>query len=197
MALTRGVSPALRTVLAGHFHPVLLIHADWPDGPARMHSGVGTLTWGGHDWTGAGRFVRWQVAGEETGGVPGDGAVHVAGTLEGVLAEMGKAVRNRLVEVWFGAVTQPAGNVLVPGAAPVRVLVGTFQGRGFSLAEDGRDGLTHDLDLALGLGPPVRAKASITHSYEDQIAAFPGDTAGRHVQRMDKVRANPPLWPEP
>ena len=197
MPLTRGASPALLSVLAGHFHPVLLAYADWPDGAVRAHTGVGTLAWGGQDWTGAGRLVDWSLPGEEMGAAAGDGSVRVAGPLDAILSEMGTPIRNRLVQVWLGAVTRPAGNVLVTGVEPVLIFTGTFQGRGFSLSEEDRGDLTHDLDLALGMGPPVRARASLTHSYEDQIAAYPGDTAGRHVQHMTKKSYNPPVWPEP
>lgn len=31
-----------------------LVHVDHPDGPVRVHSGIGRIRWSGHDWTGLG-----------------------------------------------------------------------------------------------------------------------------------------------
>lgn len=193
MALTRGTPGALLALLAGHFHPVLLTYADWPGEEIRLHTGVGEMSWDGQTWLGAGSLVRFQAPEETAGLATDEGAVHVAATVEDMLAERGKVIRNRPIKVWFGATTTPGGNVLA--ADPVVLFSGYFDSRKASLARSGEN-LSHDMVLGLGIGPGARSAASITHSYEDQIASFPGDTAGRQVQIAIRRQRNPQSWPE-
>lgn len=202
MALTRGCSPDLIAALSGVFEPTLLIYADWPDGAVRIHSGQGDLSWNGETWTGAGytvggekvNLVEFQAPEEATGLATGDAAVRVAATLETVLSERGKVIRNREVAVYFGITTEPAGNELA--AEPVLLFTGYFDERNFTFSRDGED-FSHDMNLGLGIGPSARSAASITHNAEDQQAKYPGDTAGRQVINAIKNANNPPVWPEP
>jgi hypothetical protein len=193
MALTRGASAGLLSDLAGHFCPVLLTYADWPGETIRIHTGAGDLAWGGHTWMGTGKLVQFSAP-EETGGLgTSEASVRVAATVEDMLAERGKVIRNRTVTVWFATTTEPGGNVL--SGDPVELFTGYFDSRTGSLARQGED-LSHDMILGLGIGPSARASASITHGEEDQRLAFPGDTAGRLVQLANRNQANPPKWPE-
>lgn len=203
MALTRGVPAGLITALASHFHPVLLTEGDWPDGFVRVHTGTGTLSWDSKSWLGTGyagsdgeyaSLVDFAAPEEDGGLATSDATLRVAATVEGMLGERGKVIRNRDVRVYFGATTTAAGNVLV--ADPVLIFTGYFDSRTFSLQRAGTD-LSHDMVLGLGIGPSARAAASITHGYEDQITKYPGDTAGRQVQNAIKKALNPPVWPEP
>lgn len=194
MGLTRGVNATLLTALAGHFHPVLLIEADHPDGMVRAHSGIGTITWAAKSWLGGGRYVQFAGPEEATGLATADASIRIAATVDAMFVERGKAIRNRSLSIWFGATTEPSGTTLV--GVPCLLFAGYFDSRTFSLRRQGDD-FAHDMVLGLGIGPGARANASITHGYEDQIAAYPGDTAGRHVQRMLKQAVNPPRWPAP
>jgi len=194
MALTRGASAALLSALAGHFHPVLLTEADWPGEMVRVHTGAGSISWDGKTWLGAGKLVDFAGPAEDGGLATADASIRVAATLEAMLAERGKVIRNRPVTVWFGATTEPAGTVLV--GTPVPIFHGYFDSREFTTSRDGEN-LRHDMTLGLGIGPAARSAASITHGPEDQKRAYPGDTAGRHVIHAIKRQANPPLWPEP
>jgi hypothetical protein len=193
MGLTRGTPPALLAALAGHFNPVLLTYADWPGEEIRTHTGAGDLSWDGETWLGAGNLVRFQAPNESGGLATDDGSVQVAATVADILAERGKVIRNRAINVWFGATTEPGGNVLV--ADPVLFFTGYFDSRTNSLARAGEH-LSHDMTLGLGIGPGARSAASITHGYEDQITEFPGDTAGRQVQIAIRRQFNPQSWPE-
>lgn len=202
MVLTRGASATLISALEGHFHPVILIEADWPDGVIRLHSGVGDLIWDSETWGGISVLKDGNLLSiaqmdlpEESGGLATPtGSISVAGPLEAVLAERGKAIRNRTFTVWFGAVTERAGVTLVDD--PIEIYSGYFDSRTFSMSRNSAASFLHNLQIGLGIGPSARAKATITHSYEDQIAAYPGDTAGRHLQLMEKKLINPPTWPE-
>lgn len=193
MGLTRGASAGLIADLGGHFHPVLLTYADWPGEEIRIHSGAGSLSWGGFTWLGAGKLVQLQAPEEAGGLATSGGSVRVAATVEDMLAERGKVIRNRMLNVYIGTTTTPAGNVLKTD--PVELFTGYFDSRTGSLTK-ASGGLAHDMVLGLGVGPSARSAASITHSYEDQIAKYPTDTAGRHVQNANKLRYNPQQWPE-
>lgn len=194
MALTRGASAALLTALAGHFHPVLLTEADWPGELIRVNTNTVPISWNGATWLGAGKLVEFSGPAEQGGLATADASVRVASTLEAMLAERGKAIRNRQMTVWFGITTEQGGSTLA--ADPVQIFTGYFDSRDFSIGRSGEN-LTHDMLLGLGIGPAARASASITHGPEDQQRHYPGDTAGRHVIHAIKRQANPPLWPEP
>ncbi|WP_422073859.1 hypothetical protein [Tranquillimonas rosea] len=204
MALTRGCSPELLAALAEPpVHPCLLIEADWPDGVVRVHTGQYPMTWDGKTWMGSGyvvdsdervNLVDFAAPAEGEGMTADGGTIRIAATLETILSERGKVIRNRQISVWFGVTTWNYGNVLA--ADPVLLFTGYFDERNFELAREDND-FSHDLTLGLGLGPPPRANASVTHSAEDQKAAYPGDTAGRHLIHAEKRRVNPPVWPEP
>lgn len=201
MALMRGCSPDLLSALSGHFHPAVLIEAEWHDGVHRVHSGRGEMTWDGETWLGVGiavsagaNLVDFAGPAEAEGMTAEGGMLRVAATLETVLSEKGKLIRNRPVHVWFGVTTEAAGDTLETD--PVLLFTGYFDERRFPLARQGED-FSHDLTLGLGLGPAPRAQASVVHSAEDQERAYPGDTAGRHLINAEKHRVNPPVWPEP
>ena len=193
MGLTRGASAGLIADLAGHFCPVLLTYADWPGELIRIHTGTGDLSWGGQTWLGAGKLVQFQAPQESGGLATSEASVRVAATVADMLAERGKIIRNRPITVYFATTTEPGGNVL--RSDPVELFSGYFDSRKGALSRSGGE-LTHDMVLGLGIGPSARASASITHSYEAQLADFPGDTAGRHVQNANKLRYNPQQWPE-
>jgi hypothetical protein len=193
MGLTRGATSGLIDDLKGHFHPVLLTYADWPGEEIRIHTGSGSLPWDGKTWLGAGKLVQFLSPMEFGGLATSEATVRIAATVEDMLAERGKIIRNRDIEVWFATTTTAGGNVLKTD--PVELFTGYFDSRTGSLTRSGDD-LSHDMVIGLGIGPSARSSASITHSYEDQIAKHPGDTAGRHVQNANKLRYNPQQWPE-
>tara|TARA_R110000751_G_scaffold65483_2_gene133945 strand:+ start:304 stop:885 length:582 start_codon:yes stop_codon:yes gene_type:complete len=193
MGLTRGATAGLIDDLKGHFHPVLLTYADWPGEEIRLHTGAGNLSWDGETWMGAGKLVQFTAPMEQGGLATSEATVRVAATVEDMLGERGKIIRNRDLTVWFATTTEAGRNVLK--ADPVELFTGYFDSRTGALTRsDG--GLAHDMVLGLGIGPSARSSASITHSYEDQIAKYPGDTAGRHVQNANKLKYNPQQWPE-
>jgi hypothetical protein len=142
---------------------------------------------------GAGNLVQFQAPVEDGGLATSEASVNVAATVEDMLAERGKIIRNRTIIVYFATTTTPAGNELK--TEPVEWFEGYFDSRTGSLSRS--DGtLGHDMVLGLGVGPSARTSASITHNYEAQLAEFPGDTAGRHVQTANRLKYNPQTWPE-
>jgi hypothetical protein len=187
--LRRGVPPEMLVILAaGPFYPVVLAHIDWPDDPVRLHSGVVTLEWDDEDWHGIGALGQIDAP-EESVGLTQFG---MALTLHGLPADIwGRAddlIRNRAVRLWVGCTTAPGGNVL---AAPPFLAQQQF-GDGFEITESVGD-LAGVLSTAWG--PSARSVLAAVHSYEDQIARFPGDTAGRHLI-FAEAEAGKLTWPE-
>jgi len=192
--MSRGATPGTVAALETPFFPALLVMADWPDGVERGHTGFGDLTWDGHTWTGLGPLVRWDVPEEGIGGWTPEASVRFAGALEALLDQMGTAVRGRAVQVWLALTETPGGNAIKAGTTPFPMFSGTFGSRKLERMARGMGDLTHDLSFGLVMGPPFRARVSVRHSHEDQIARYPTDTGFRHVQHAVKRASNPPVW---
>ena len=183
MGLIREIAPDLLTALAGPFHPVVLVFVDWPGDPVRVHSGSGTITWGGHDWTGLNGLNAGQVTlpDEAASLAMVEGSAVIGGDpdrIDAVLADAATA-RGAPVQVWFGAVTERAGTTLV--AEPFDAFTGTVGAVSDSDAPVGEVDMARAVTVQLVSGPSQRARAAAHHSYEDQRRADPTDTAGRWV----------------
>ena len=197
MALTRGASATLIAEFAKQgWHPVVMAYVDWPSGAVYAHSGVGTITWDGHDWLGIGDYGRIEVPAETRSGAARRLTLTLLGTIADLLGQAGEAVRNRDGEIYAGAVTTRSGNVLV--ADPVRVWRGTADALRFNMVS--QDELVTRVEAALQLqlssGPALRRNASQFHSQEDHKVNYSAtDTAGRLNQAPETVAKNM-TWPE-
>lgn len=196
MALTRVIEAAAYAALqVDGFHPIVMVHVDWPDGAVYAHSGQGTISWDGDDWQGVGPFGGGEVPPEALGGaVPAEASLYVLGTIEDILGQLDQAARNRDVQILLALVTERAGNVLI--GAPVELLSGYVDANELDYREAGGD-LAPAFSLAVNSGPSVRMALAATHSDEDQQAVEAGDTLMRHVALSELDRVNPPTWPAP
>lgn len=194
MELKRTLDPALAAAIAGpFFFPVVLVDLDWPDAPLRMHSGAGSISWGGHTWTGVGKFGSVEVPEESASGVPVDFAMALVCDLPELAAYADAVVRQRLGSVFLGATTSAGGNTLI--GAPAEIASGTMDT--LVLTTDFADGgAAYELRVGLTTGPGYRTAASISHSHEDQSRQFPADTAGKKLV-LAQSRAEKTLWPAP
>lgn len=192
MDLNRGIDTATLAALAGHFHPVLAVYIDWPGDPVYAHTGVGTLSWNGHDYLGVGALGKIELPGDGFGPVPRSATITMTGLPPEIFDRLDDDVREVEGIVYFGATTEAGGNVLV-GDLTV-LFEGAVDGNKY-VGKRSLDVIEHGLELKLGGGPAMRSTARITHSYEGQIADYPGDTAGRHLQRAVQV-ARSRRWPE-
>jgi hypothetical protein len=194
MALTRGIEQATYDALmVDGFHPVLMVHVDWPDGAVFAHSGKGTINWGGQNWLGVGPFGGGKIPSEAMGGaVPTEASLYVLGTIEDILGQIDQPARNRDVQIYLALVTERAGSVLI--GEPVELMSGYIDANELDYREEG-EGLVPAFTLVINSGPCVRMALSATHSDEDQQAAFPGDTIMRHAALSELARVNPPTWP--
>lgn len=176
MGLTRDIHPDTLAALGGVFHPILMVYLDWPGGAMRAHSGVGPITWGGNIYAGVGAFGGVEIPGESMGLAASRLSLSLLGVPPDIWDKLEAPIRNRPGKIWEGLTTKPGGNVVI--GEPIELFVGVMDAMRYRLRKDGGD-LIHAVQLDLRSGPPARAKANLFHSYESQIAEFPGDTAGR------------------
>lgn len=195
MALTRGVDPTmLAAISAGAFHPVLMIYLDWPDAPVRMHSNPGMITFGGYNFTGIGHFASVEMPDEGRDLVPGEALMRLVAKTGDAFAYLYDTIHNRAGIVWLGVTTERAGTQLI--GTPCEIFSGYMIGRPKLREVDGEGAriVERVLEVRIGAGPGARAVASLYHSPEDQAAAYPGDTAGRHLVR-GPAEARTLRWP--
>lgn len=179
------------------FFPVTLVSLDWPSGIARAHSGVGPLVWGGDTFNGVGNFGAITLPNETQSGAARRLVLSLYGAPADSLSDINhEDLRGREGIVYAGAVSEAAGNSLI--GEPAEVFSGTIDVSRFRMSSEdveGRDVLQTVIQVEVVSGPPLRRKASFYHTQEDQQAAHPTDTAGRHVQAA-QTNAFRRRWPE-
>lgn len=179
----RDIDPDLLEALASPFHPVALVFVDWPGDPVRVHSGRGTITWDAHDWTGLAGLNSGTVTlpDESSGLAMVEGQVAIGGDperIDDILADA-ETARGSAVAVWFGAVTERAGTVLI--GEPFSAFSGTVGAVTDQDAPAGPLDMARTVMVQLVSGPSQRSVAAAHHSYDDQRRTDPTDTAGRWV----------------
>lgn len=180
MDLKRNIDPVLLAELGKAFHPVLLVHLDWPGAEKiRVHSGIGQITWDGHIWTGVGSRGFVSLPQEVFGAGSFSGTLSLGGLPDDIDDYLTASVRGIDVDIYFGAVTERAGTALV--GAPFAVFCGYGDDLGDEQSFAGEDSF-RTITLAISSGPSQRADGGAFHTYGDQIASYPGDTAGRWVK---------------
>lgn len=190
--VSRGLTPAQVAQFGGVFHPVVLVWIDWPSGAVRAHSGRGTINWGGYAWQGVGGFGEVSIPAEALGLGAFGAELALYGLPQDLLALLDEPVRNRPAAIWLGTVTEPGGNILA--SQPVQQFDGYVNAARDQAVRRGGV-LEYCARVKLGVGPSARVGARITHSYEDQMDVYPGDTAGRHLVRI-RDKAQRQTWPE-
>lgn len=189
MTLSRGIGATLLAALGNDVrHPVLLIDMDWPSGRARMNTNSGTITWNGQTWTGVSYAASVELPGGASGFARQEGVIRIVGTLEALFSAATEAVKNRSSIVYYGQTTTRNGSTLI-GDPFVR-----WNGYMDGLEVVGQGG-QYWLEVTLASGPGARSVASLEHTYEDQIAEYPGDTAGRHTA-FAEANAAKLKWPQ-
>ena len=195
MTLSRGIGAAMLAEMAKPiWYPVLLVYIDWPSGPVRMNTGRGTISWDSQSWTGVGDIAAFDLPGDNSGFASQQGAIRMAGTLADILATATENAKGKAVRAYLGALTARESSTLV--GDPYLRWSGYVDGTAIPPETVEVNGMTmHGLAVSLASGPNVRNSAAIVHSYADQIAAFPGDTAGRHT-KLAEPNAQRLKWPE-
>lgn len=192
MGLIREVPAAMMAALRSRvFFPAAMVYLDWPGGAVRAHSGVGDMTALGATWRGVGSFGGIDVPAEGAGLIAVRSTLTLTGVPPGIFDQLYDPIRNRPGRILLGVTSKPGGSVLL--SDPVSLFEGQMDALRYTMRRDGEK-LVHAVQLELGSGPRARAKASIVHSYEDQIRKFPGDTAGRHLMGAE-ASVETMTWP--
>lgn len=191
--VTRAIDTATKAAIAaGAFCPVVLVYLDWPGGAVRLHSNVGTISFGGHDWLGIGSFGGIQAPDETMGTAQSSAVLQLIGAPDEIDDYLDQPIRGRRGEIWFGVVTERHGNVLI--GQPFRTFVGFMDAmRDTITSEDGQ--IQRVVSIEVANGPSQRLSASIYHTDEDQRRLHPDDTAGRLVINSE-ARFERLTWPE-
>jgi hypothetical protein len=193
MALIRTIPPSMQAELdSGQFYPVVMVYLDWPGAPVFAHSGVGMIEFEAADWIGVGEFGQIQLPEEQASLAATAATFRLLGLPAAILERMEDQIRNLAARVLFGCVTTRGGNVLV--ADPVEVFVGYMDALKYAASKSGLQ-IVHGIELQVATGPSARARASVYHSYEEQVAAYPGDTFGR-LFINNEAEAASLSWPE-
>lgn len=189
--LTRGVPAAMMTAISqAAFFPIILVHLDWPAAAVRVHSNVGTLTFEGLSWLGVGAFGAITLPEESRGQASLSAELRLVGLGAELDDYLDDEIRGRQARIFFGAVTQRAGNVLV--ADPVEVFSGYMDA--LRDVTQGADGvIERGVILTVAQGPSQRSAAAAYHTAEDQARQYPTDTAGRHTINAE-ARAGNFIW---
>lgn len=196
MDLTRGTPAGLLAAISGpYFFPVVLVDVDWPGSRLRAHSNMGTISWGGQNFTGVGKFGQVSVPVESGSGIPEEFAMSICCEIDELAAYADTVIRGRSGVVYMGATATRGGTDLI-GA--VEMISGTCDGLGLRsevVGDSGQTVILYTLTLTLTTGPSYRAMAAISHSHEDQQRRYPADTAGRHLANI-QTQAQTTQWPE-
>lgn len=183
--MTRGLtSEALAAISATDVRPILLFEGEFASGAVRFWTGLGTLSWDGKEWIGAGQFIGISDIDESSEIV----ATGITVTLSGVdpalvSAVVAEARQNLPGRIWTGFLTE-AGAV-VP--SPYRA----FRGRlDVPSITDGPDTCTISVTYENVLGDLLRPR-EIRFTDEAQQALFPGDIGFQYVTA---IQDQPLVW---
>ncbi|MCA0848343.1 hypothetical protein [Salipiger thiooxidans] len=194
MVIARDIHPDTLAAISNPagFFPIILFHIDWPGDPVYAHTNLGSLVWGGQSWNGVGKLARLSLPGDVTGMAAQEASLAIVGLTDDLDEHLDVDARDRAALVYFGAVTAQDSVDLI--GDPFPVFTGTVNGLR-DLTEKSADGRTRGVQTPLSSGPSQRARSTAFHSFEDQSARFPGDTAGRLLINSDRegLRLR---WPE-
>jgi hypothetical protein len=176
--MSRGLSaPMLAAIAAGTIYPVLFAEFDFVGGTVYFFSGDGSMSWNGHTWIGAGKFISYDRITERTDVV----ASAITFTLNGlssdvVAAALGSRSRGRLCKVWKGLFNS-AGTLL---ADPVQIFGGRMNQP--TISDNGVSGsvsITSESVLV-----DLNRARNIRYTDEAQKQLYPGDTGLAYVSGL-------------
>lgn len=103
---------AVTAVESAHVRPLMFAMLDFDSGTLYLHDGIGTHTWGGHDWLGLGDFGGVDLIEEGERATPYAVQLRLSGIDSSIATEaLGESYYLREVQLYIGFLD--AGNVLV------------------------------------------------------------------------------------
>jgi len=173
-------SSLLAQMRSGKWAPILLIQIDFASGSTYWWTGLGTITWNGHDWLGTGTLGKISTVSE----VNEIRADTVTLSLSAIPSDIVDDVLNEIrqgkaCKIWLAAID-----------VATRALIGnpyqTFGGRvDVGAIEDGEDVCTATITVENRLIDLQRARA-IRYTHEDQQAVLAGDLGFEFVPQLQE-----------
>lgn len=166
--MARGWASANSTAAAAPVvRPVLFAELVFASGTVRMHSAVGTITWGSADWLGAGSLGRVDPV-EEGADIAARGLrLQLSGIpAEHIAIALGEHYQGQPARLYVGFLD--AGHQLV--ADPELVFAGRMDTMDVELGESATIQITAESRLAAWERPNIRR-----YTHEDQVAEYPDD----------------------
>lgn len=177
----------LTAVTALAFYDVLFAELDFPSAPVRVHNALGTITWGGYEWTGVGSFGT--VSGIEEDSVLSKKTTTY--TLSGIPNDMISLALNdyaqgRSAKVYLGFFDRAAGGLVDD---PFLLDQGRLD---VPETEEGETvTLTITAESRMSMWERPRARR---YTNADQQARFPGDRGLEFVSQAAQKEIN---WGRP
>ena len=195
MALERVIATGTYSAIQETFHPVVLVKIEWPGETVYVNTNTVNISWDGNTYLGVGTIGRLSIPEESFGIVSAEASIGIVGTIVDLLDLMDINSKNSDVTIYMGCTTEPNGDTLVDD--PIEQFQGYLDENEFMDVEGDDGNRIHSLDYGVASGPSARSKASIVHSYEDQISKYPTDELMRHTIYARSRANNPPIFPEP
>ncbi len=175
------------------FHANIMTYLDWPDAPFRVHSGRGAMSWDGETWDGLGGVGRHEFPSMSTGLSSVEGSFALVAAPDEINEYIEDDVNGQDAIFYLACTTERAGNVLA--GEPFFGFVGVMDGiRDLVDTDTETMQITRIPTVGLKSKPSQRLSYGAYHTYSDQIAKYPGDTAGRHAQNAT-YRSARRTWP--
>jgi len=176
--MARGLTTAVKNeFLAARLYPILLFEGEFSSGWLRMWSGVGTLSWNGYSWLGAGKLGAISPIGE-TADVRAEGVTcSLSGIPSDLLATaLGEVRTGKPASIYFGCVND-AGTVI---ADPYLAFAGRID---LTQVQEGSETSSIHLQIESELIDLQRARLR-RYTNEEQQADFAGDRGLEYIEAL-------------
>lgn len=164
-------------------YPFFALHVDLPD-PVYAWSGIGTITFEGHEWLGVGAFGSFGALEEVGDGTAGQMSFTLSG-IEPSFYEylIEQPYRNALSELWVGALNESMTQVI---AGPEML----FRGR--LVASDLTDGDQLAIQITVERSSRDQTRQRVRrYTDAEQQRRYPGDKFFEYQAQMQSVQV---LW---
>lgn len=183
---SRPFPAALASALsAANVTPLYFGQFDFAGGTLRLHTGLGTLSWGGNDWTGAGDLASIDHVEEGMALSPYALRLMLSGINSQVSSEaMGENYYRRPVTLYLGALNAEFQLV----STPAEIFFGFIEDMPVSIGGSDGDKIlcTVESELAIFDRP-----GNLRYTQAQLEADYPGDKGLEYLEYMVDVR---PIW---
>jgi hypothetical protein len=171
----RDLTPAaIAAMAAGNVAPFYMVAIAFPSGTVYLWTGIGTVTWNGHDWLGVGNFGGVGPI-TQTNDLTAEGTtLALSGVPAGLVSSaITEAQQNSPVDIWLGFFDTTGGIIV----SPVYVFSGHVD---VPTIQDSADTVTLSITAENALIALQRA-SNRRYTQDDQAIDFPDDKGFQYV----------------